>query len=896
MDSSNPRTDPTGLLAHLGWVERLARALVRDVAEAEDLAQEALRVTLEQPRGRVGAGSMKAWLGGVLRRLALDRSRADRSRAAREQSITPRDPPAEPFEIVARAARQQRVAQAVHELPEPARSTVLYRYLDELPTREVAARMGVTEELVRKRLERALAELRRRLDGEFGADTKNWAVALFALPTGVAAVTVKTKLVLAAALVVGAAVTWRVVVQSSPTPPSFPPVAESTASAAAVERSDPVETPDVAPVAPARNEEPRVEEPALLGKSVIPIAVVDPEGTPCTEGRIFGFWRASIGNASPLRSFDQEIEGEITRLVLPPSAVNLLIAASVPDLAPSSRQGMTDHAAEDPEVAQRGHVWTTRTLVVGQPLPTPILAGRIRVDGTPRIPRGLAIACEDGMNEHQVRVHSQESRYEVGPRPGDGARLWVTSEETVPRQVDVDGDDAELDLELATARTLVLTVLDRATGRPLPGVELHARLNAKLGKLSLFRELWRDHSHFFTTDEKGIGRVTGIPLDGTLEIRRDASAVPTEMKIDGQAFQTMRMREPLLDLRLTRDLGNPIERTISVDAEDRRAAIRGTVAEALLASREGDPPLEVHWSIVGEDGRAGVSDESLDPDAKGAFSIEVDRHHDYRVWCEREAIRFSEIADVRVEADDPPPIELSPREGGEVVLRFVRCPPEGFIHLYLPDDGGLAPRGSSFASTGGTIERRVPVAGPARIQVSWVRQRGEKSGQIQTIDVDPASMPVVEIDLKSDLARALTLDLGGVEMPAQSLLWLLPLGKGPDFAGRVSAQLRGREASAPVVVLPGRHLAVLLGAPGLVAGVVEIPAGSRNAPLELHLKVEEHARATLGLGVRLDRIGDVELDETMKKAITLRFADHPELADAATILLPADASFTLLRE
>src|SRR5262245_43817651 len=171
--------DPAELLAQVNWVRRLARALVRDAHAAEDLAQETLRVTLEQPHGRIGAGvRLRGWLEAVARRLALDRWRADASRRARESAAAPREPLEDTFEVVARSARQQRVAHAVHELAEPYRSTILYRYLDERSTREVAARMGVGVEVVQKRLQRGLAQLRERLDSEFGSETRRWAVAL----------------------------------------------------------------------------------------------------------------------------------------------------------------------------------------------------------------------------------------------------------------------------------------------------------------------------------------------------------------------------------------------------------------------------------------------------------------------------------------------------------------------------------------------------------------------------------------------------------------------------------------------------------------------------------------------------------------------------------------------
>ena len=58
------------LLAQMGWVRDLARALVRDPALAEDVAQEAwLTATLRPPRSYEGEGGLRAWLATVVRNL-----------------------------------------------------------------------------------------------------------------------------------------------------------------------------------------------------------------------------------------------------------------------------------------------------------------------------------------------------------------------------------------------------------------------------------------------------------------------------------------------------------------------------------------------------------------------------------------------------------------------------------------------------------------------------------------------------------------------------------------------------------------------------------------------------------------------------------------------------------
>src|SRR5438477_8682130 len=161
MDSQPSIPGAADLVANLGWVQRLALSLARDNHAADDLTQEVARVWLERrpelanpPRG------LRAWLATATRNLARDRARSERARCAREQAVARPEADADTYEVVERGAWQKRVTEAVMSLAEPYRSTILYCYLDQLPTRSVAERMGAREATVRKRLERGLAVLR----------------------------------------------------------------------------------------------------------------------------------------------------------------------------------------------------------------------------------------------------------------------------------------------------------------------------------------------------------------------------------------------------------------------------------------------------------------------------------------------------------------------------------------------------------------------------------------------------------------------------------------------------------------------------------------------------------------------------------------------------------------
>jgi len=901
MDSPRPRVDPADLLAHLEWVQRLARALARDAAAAEDLAQDAVRVTLEQPAERIASGAaMRAWLGGVVRRLALDRSRADRSRAARERAIAPPEPTATTFEVVARSARQQRVVQAVMELAEPYRSTVLYRYLDDLPTRAVAARTGASEELVRKRLERALAQLRERLDREFGAPTREWATAIFLLP-GVAAMSVKSTVAVAAALLLGATLAWRVLVPPSAVPPGAHGPGGATIEAAAAEAPSLPER-DAGPAAAqvTRRESP-AGRAAAAGRgegALLRVRVVGSDAHPRTEGRIDCFWLEShwFGHGERAHVLEVAIAGDVTEVDLPPSAGSVEVTASVAGEPPSprvviERLGLADDGARLPrrdvrevavDLAEPPGAWT--------------LSGRILVDGEPRVPAGLRVRSEGPWE--RARIHALEARYEVAV--DDTTRhLFAVSGETVPRQLEVERGMERLDLELSTGRTLRLSVVDRADGRPLHGIELFVEVAAVVARESLFRELWREGSAFPVTDSGGMAIVRGIPARGRVLVRRDARTDPIEMRQeDGRVVYGERLRDPLLEIALEPNTPKVIEATLRLGAAGRRVVLRGALAPELRAEAQGAPglpPLEVRWARLSEGRQPDVHEESVPLDAKGGFGFEVDAGAECRVWAERGRIRCSEVASVAAGDSDPAPFFLTPRAGTEVRLRVVRCPTSGFVSLFVEDPGAVAPRGCVLPAVGGEIERRLRLNGPTWISVGWEQERGLESGRQQRIRVDPATAALVEVDLEADGARPVELELAGATPPEESLLLLerLDAPRGTPVSV-IHVFFRGARSIGPAAIEPGRYLALLHGLPGVVAAVIEIAGARPGVPIPVRFEVEAHARAQLGAGVQLDRIGPIDLDGSWRRICTLRFADRADLADAGTILLPAGARFTLL--
>ncbi len=189
MSSAEPPSIES-LLAHRTWLRRLARSLVRDAHEADDLEQEVWVKALRRPP-RTGR-SVRGWLATVLRNAARDRRRVATRRAAHEARAhgRPTSPSAE--RLMQEAELQRRIAQATLDLAPHYRDTVLLRHFGALSLREIAEQRDVPLETVRTRLRRAHAQLRARLDAEHEGGRRGWLGVLLPLASGPAPATTGT--------------------------------------------------------------------------------------------------------------------------------------------------------------------------------------------------------------------------------------------------------------------------------------------------------------------------------------------------------------------------------------------------------------------------------------------------------------------------------------------------------------------------------------------------------------------------------------------------------------------------------------------------------------------------------------------------------------------------------
>lgn len=145
---------------------RVARVILQDEYEAEDVVQQAhlsAYLHLHQFQGRA---KFSTWLGRIARREAFARLRA-RRRAPEPRTVEelpmPTSERSSPEEAAARKEMAKTLESAIDALPLPYRAAVVLRYLEDLDTDEAARWLGVSEGNFRVLLHRAKRLLRERM-------------------------------------------------------------------------------------------------------------------------------------------------------------------------------------------------------------------------------------------------------------------------------------------------------------------------------------------------------------------------------------------------------------------------------------------------------------------------------------------------------------------------------------------------------------------------------------------------------------------------------------------------------------------------------------------------------------------------------------------------------------
>ena len=165
---------------HNERIYRAARAILRDESEAEDVVQQAFVNVYSHLRQFDGRSKFSTWLTRIAIHEALARvRRRDRYRnmdsdspftaqLATLMTSTP-DPERQAFACELGVL----VESAIDRLPDGAREVFVLRQVEEMSTEEVAATLDVSEAVIKTRLLRARATLRRDLYRHAGIAESN---------------------------------------------------------------------------------------------------------------------------------------------------------------------------------------------------------------------------------------------------------------------------------------------------------------------------------------------------------------------------------------------------------------------------------------------------------------------------------------------------------------------------------------------------------------------------------------------------------------------------------------------------------------------------------------------------------------------------------------------------
>ncbi|MCA8879226.1 MAG: sigma-70 family RNA polymerase sigma factor [Rhodobacteraceae bacterium] len=151
----------------------LARRLLGDGAEAEDVTQEALlRLWKIAPDWETGRAKVSTWLYRVVVNLCTDRRRRRRPEPVADLPEQADGSPA-PVEHLQMQARLNALGEALDALPERQRLAVVMRDIEGLANPEIGAILGVSVEAVESLAARGRRALKARLGGrrsELGFD------------------------------------------------------------------------------------------------------------------------------------------------------------------------------------------------------------------------------------------------------------------------------------------------------------------------------------------------------------------------------------------------------------------------------------------------------------------------------------------------------------------------------------------------------------------------------------------------------------------------------------------------------------------------------------------------------------------------------------------------------
>jgi RNA polymerase sigma-70 factor (ECF subfamily) len=158
---------------------RIARAILRDDTEAEDVMQDAYVRAYQNLHQFEGRSPFSTWLTRIAVHEALARLRfrrrmqqLDESKEEGDTAVPVIEQSLNPEQEASKVELGRLLEEALLELPEQYRSVLMLRHVEEMSTAETAEVLSLSEENVKVRLHRGRALMRRNLIERMGSQAK----------------------------------------------------------------------------------------------------------------------------------------------------------------------------------------------------------------------------------------------------------------------------------------------------------------------------------------------------------------------------------------------------------------------------------------------------------------------------------------------------------------------------------------------------------------------------------------------------------------------------------------------------------------------------------------------------------------------------------------------------
>lgn len=525
MTDESPSRAPDSLLRQSAFVRSVARALLRDEHTSDDVVQDTWLAAMKNPPQN--SETTGAWLSTVVRNFVRKMHRTRTRRSAREEWAAKPEAVEGPSEFVVRQSILREVVDAIGELPEAYREVILLRYYEDLPPREIAARLGCPTTTIQSRLQRAHEALRRRLEEK--SDSNDWRAQLLLL-VGPPAKSVALPLATAAVVIlVGGATIWTMSEFGRSSDGDLAPMEER--SSAMVAESAPRRR-KIVPIVP-RWFDSRADMVVNIAPTVrISGRVIDPDREPRTDVVIVA------------REWGEELATTRTN-------ADGVFEFDVPSVASSDGISLVGRGGDDFGFETRRPTGTTGKIDFGSiPLRRTQTVGiAAKNSGLPIADAVVRVKCRDRRVLDDVLLPPTDIDVFRGRTDKDGRikdlRLtighydcFVEGDGLAGRSsfFVFDGESTEVAIDLAASPRRKLVVFDETSGKPMKDAYL---VVDEIRSVSSRRRMLRDLlMPLLRSDEKGVVEIT-IPPDGSARrivavSEGRGSSRPVFLRDDGQ--------------------------------------------------------------------------------------------------------------------------------------------------------------------------------------------------------------------------------------------------------------------------------------------------------------------------------------------------------------------------